>query len=263
MKRHREIPYIVTIAALLLAAASFWDLQISHAAVNRNSLYGRIFEAVGEVPASIIASFCAMGLMFMEKHQGKRFLLGMVSVVLAVTAAFFPVHYTGLPLGLSIVLGAVFLVIEYKLAKRCVNGHPEEFLAAAKTGLLMFLIGTAICQLMKFGWGRERYRHMAAAGSFEGFSKWFIPQRIASGNEFMSFPSSHSMEAAMTIWITLLPGFVDSLKQKELLLKIGAFAWMLLVMISRIVMGAHFLSDVTVGASIALAVFYALDRKAG
>lgn len=260
MNTRKEIKIIIPVAVILLIIATFADLQISHALVNQKSVFGKIFETIGEMPAAFIASFGAMGMMVMQENKGKKIGLGVISVILAMVSACFPVHYLKLPIYVSLIPGVLFVIVEYKLTLNCKEKNPEKFLEAAKTAVFMFLMATVICQLMKLGWGRERYRHMAASGSFEGFSRWFLPQRIASGNEFMSFPSGHSTNAAMMIWITMLPTFAKSWKNRETLLKVFAFAWMLLVMLSRIVVGAHFLSDVTMGASISLFVFYWLTR---
>lgn len=260
MNTRKEIKYIISVAVIFLIIATFADLQISHALVNPDSVFGKIFETIGEMPAALIASFGAMGLLVMQENRWKRIGLGVMSAILSIVAAYFPLHYLDIPRYWSIILAVIFLGVEYKIALVCKGKNVEKFKEAAKIGLEMFLISTIIYQSMKFGWGRERYRHMAAAGSFEGFSLWLIPQRIASGNEFMSFPSGHSANAAMMIWITLIPNFIDSCKSKETLLKMSAFAWMLLVMFSRIVVGAHFLSDVTVGASVSLVVFYWLSN---
>lgn len=250
--------WIVLAAAVLLGIAAFADLEISHALVHRDSIFGKIFETVGEIPAAVIASFCAMALLLLEESGWKKWFLGAISVILAVVGGYFPVHYLKLPIWTSVLFAVIFLAAEYRVALKCKDKNTEKFREAAKIGLKLFFISTVIYQLMKLGWGRERYRHMASGGSFEGFSRWFIPRRLASGNEFMSFPSGHSANAAMMIWIVLISKFSDVWKDRETVLKIAAFAWMLLVMLSRIIVGAHFLSDVTMGAFVSLAVFYRL-----
>lgn len=162
---------------------------------------------------------------------------------------------------LGAVFAAVILIAEYFSAKSIAEHHGDELYRAGVFGLQLFLIVLLAFNLMKLGWGRERYRHMAAAGTFAGFSPWYLPQGLASGNEFMSFPSGHSANAAIMMWITLLPTFLPKLQNKEIVLKIAAFISIGPVMLSRIIMGAHFLSDVTAGMTVSLVVFYLLYQK--
>lgn len=61
--------------------------------------------------------------------------------------------------------------------------------------------------------------------------------------------------------ITLLPKFIPALGKKENILKVIACIWIGCVMVSRIIMGAHFLSDVTMGMTISLVLFYAFYQK--
>ncbi len=88
------------------------------------------------------------------------------------------------------------------------------------------------------------------------FTYWFIPKRITTNNEFMSFPSGHAANSSTIIWITLLPLFIDKLKNKEWLLTMIAFLWIIVVMITRIIVRTHFATDVLVGSTITLSLFF-------
>ena len=76
---------------------------------------------------------------------------------------------------------------------------------------------------------------------------------------FKSFPSGHASEGAMLIGIILLGKMVPALKKRSSLLYGIAFAWVLCVMTARIIAGAHFLSDVTVGTFITFLIFFLLS----
>ncbi|MCG4787809.1 phosphatase PAP2 family protein, partial [Roseburia faecis] len=67
--------------------------------------------------------------------------------------------------------------------------------------------------------------------------------------------------ATVVLWISLLPTFVKSLVGKKRLLEVTAIVWIVLVMISRIVMGAHFSTDVIVGMLISMMLFFFLKYK--
>lgn len=60
------------------------------------------------------------------------------------------------------------------------------------------------------------------------------------------------MNSAAVILLTLLPGFLPQLEGKKRILKIVAYVWMIIVGSSRIMIDAHFASDVTVGIMLSL-----------
>ena len=263
----KELKCILSIGALLLVVGGIFDLQISHAVYNGESIYGKLFQAFAAFPAVLIASFCAMGIFVTNKKEKtiKSILSSVLSALLTVflvyTAATMPGWYLKEWKWIGIVLFVFLFAAEYKAALYCKRKNEEEFRKAAKIGLLLIVISFVVYNSIKFIWGRERYRHMIKIGSFAGFSRWFCPHPLASGSDFMSFPSGHSANAAVIIWITLIPRFIETFKGKERVLKVFAYLWIILSMFSRIVIGAHFLSDVTVGASITLIIFYFLCKK--
>ena len=246
---------------------AFTDLQISKAIYNQQSTFGFIFEAIGEFPAALIASFCSMSLMITRnKDRSVKYILGTIGysvlvVLFALMAAMLPVKYLSGPTLLIPLLAILYVGLFYIIAKKYTKTNREELRKAAIAGLLTFVFVTIAFNLIKMGWGRERYRNMVATGAFEGFSMWFIPQRFTTNNEFMSFPSGHSANAAIMIWITLIPTFVTSLKDKKNWFIGFATLWIVLVPISRIIVGAHFASDVTMGVTVTLVIFTLLKEK--
>lgn len=77
-------------------------------------------------------------------------------------------------------------------------------------------------------------------------------------NIYASFPSGHSMNSAGVILLMLLPPMIPALQGKEKALHATVYVWCIVVGISRVFMGAHFASDVTVGVLLSLAIFEAL-----
>lgn len=265
MKKEYKIG--LSIVGILLVVFSFTDMNISNAIYNPESKFGLMFEAIGEFPAAVIATFCTVSLMLTrDKYESIKYNLGTVGYIVlliffSLMAAMLPVKYLHGPKTLIPVLMAIYIVASYIIAKKCAATHKEELRRAAIVGVLTFVFVIITFNSIKLLWGRERYRHMIEIGSFAGYSRWFIPQGIASGNEFMSFPSGHSANAAIMIWITLIPTFVTSLKDKKNWFIGFAVLWILLVPVSRIIVGAHFASDVTMGVTIALVIFTLLKNK--
>ncbi|WP_042276347.1 phosphatase PAP2 family protein [[Clostridium] dakarense] len=265
MKNKYKIGLLI-IGALLVIFA-FKDLDISNAVYNPTSKFGLIFEAIGEFPAAVIATFCIVSLMLTRnKEKSLKYNLGTVAYIALLLlsssmAAFLPIKYFHGPKILIPILMAIYIGVSYIIAKKYSVTNKEELRRAAIIGVLTFVFVVIAFNSIKLLWGRERYRHMIEVGSFEGFSIWFIPQGLASGNEFMSFPSGHSANAAIMIWITLIPTFITSLRDKKNWFIGFAALWVILVPVSRIIVGAHFASDVTMGVTITLVIFTLLKNK--
>lgn len=213
--------YTLLVISVLLVIFAFTDLQISNAIYNSNSSFGMIFEAIGEFPAAVIATFCTVSLMLTRnKEKSVKYNLrtgGYIILLLlfALMAAMLPVKYFNGPTVLIPIIATLYIVISYIIAKKYSSTNREELRNAAIVGVLTFVFVVITFNLVKMGWGRERYRHMIATGSFEGFSLWFTPQKLTTDNEFMSFPLGHSANAAIMIWITLIPTFITSLREKK------------------------------------------------
>ena len=259
--------YTLLVISVLLVIFAFTDLQISNAIYNSNSSFGMIFEAIGEFPAAVIATFCTVSLMLTRnKEKSVKYNLrtgGYIILLLlfALMAAMLPVKYFNGPTVLIPIIATLYIVISYIIAKKYSSTNREELRNAAIEGVLTFVFVVITFNLVKMGWGRERYRHMIATGSFEGFSLWFTPQKLTTDNEFMSFPSGHSANSAIMIWITLIPTFITSLREKKNWFIGFSLLWILVVPISRIMVGAHFASDVTMGVTITLIIFAILESR--
>lgn len=259
--------YTLLVISVLLVIFAFTDLQISNAIYNSNSSFGMIFEAIGEFPAAVIATFCTVSLMLTRnKEKSVKYNLrtgGYIILLLlfALMAAMLPVKYFNGPTVLIPIIATLYIVISYIIAKKYSSTNREELRNAAIVGVLTFVFVVITFNLVKMGLGRERYRHMIATGSFEGFSLWFTPQKLTTDNEFMSFPSGHSANAAIMIWITLIPTFITSLREKKNWFIGFSLLWILVVPISRIMVGAHFASDVTMGVTITLIIFAILESR--
>ena len=73
-------------------------------------------------------------------------------------------------------------------------------------------------------------------------------------DEFKSFPSGHTANASALMLLSLLPQLHPSLASRRHLLFTAGFSWTALVALSRIVTGAHYLTDTVMGFTIGLAV---------
>lgn len=129
-------------------------------------------------------------------------------------------------------------------------------------------------EMIKIGLPRPRYRLLAKGYEGIDFHRWYDPiknkaELIAkygiNKDDFKSFPSGHTSNSIMNLALFPALGLVyPSLKRRSmLLLVLGVFVG-ITVLISRMVLGAHFLSDVSCGgftASVVSAVYYRVYNK--
>lgn len=253
------------VGMILLAVFTFTDLQISQAVFTKN-LYGRIFEVVGELPFVFLATAAAC-LLFRFRAKPNRavsVLLGILSAALTVLLAwmggFMTVNYLkdnigrDLPGFLPALIGVVILALAILLTRKVPRERGREAVTYAITAVFYFIAVLIVMNALKSIWGRMRMREMT--DPLTQFTPWYvINDHTGEFNKYASFPSGHTMNSAAVILLTMLPSFLPSLRGKEKALRIAAYVWIVLVGFSRVVMGAHFASDVTVGAMLSLALF--------
>lgn len=248
---------------VLLAVFTFLDLPISKAVFNIDSTFGAVFAAFGEMPAMLVAIFsCAALIITRDKSKKASSVVqiigfGFLAVMFALLAGYMPTMYINMPKFL-IILGPAYAVLAFFFAAKVAKAEPQALRKAAMLGIILAMAAMVIINIIKIFWGRPRMRIMDDPDS--QFTFWFMLQGIAESDQYKSFPSGHSANAACVIWLTLLPVFLPNLRTKStyILLNCIAYAWVAVVMLSRIVMGAHFATDVLMGASITIFCFYQL-----
>ena len=262
-KREQIVTYSV-LAALLLAF-TFLDLPLSQAVFDLKNPFGRFFEIFGETPGLLVGAFSAAALLVTRDRETpwKNALsilgFGLLGLLLSLMGSLMVNNYlTHGHLSLAVILpaGLILFALLLFLSSRLDRSKRAEIRRAATVGLLLLVAAIVVINLIKVGWGRPRLRRMTDPAA--QFVPWYLPQSVAAGEEFKSFPSGHTANAAVLLWISLLPTFIDKLKGKEPLLLGLAWVWVALVAFSRIIMGAHFGSDVTVGVALTYTVFIAL-----
>lgn len=120
----------------------------------------------------------------------------------------------------------------------------------------MFFYGYLLfAQPLKIIWGRIRFRDLAE--NYSDFTPWYLPNGI-TGNQ--SFPSGHATMGF--IMIALFVFIADKSFYKRIFLKGLIISWALAVCASRVVIGAHFASDVLFGAMIMVVIYLFLIHNA-
>jgi membrane-associated phospholipid phosphatase len=160
------------------------------------------------------------------------------------------------PLSASLIAGlfsiGLFFLVIYALRKISY----DKFRSMRKTGLLLVLfviLEMVLVNVVKVIWGRPRMRIIE---SYEQFTKWYEIVGPAADNNFKSFPSGHTANGFVTIAIPLV---LSHFKLNRKWVLPVCLTWGSLVALSRVVLGAHFLSDVTVGAYISILIYFTLE----
>lgn len=171
----------------------------------------------------------------------------------------FPALNKNIPaiLAVSVIFVCPMFVFGYRAAKNT----QDKLLAKRVIGLIViFLISIIAMQVLKHSFTRPRFRTVAAGYDGIGFVPWYTPFPGSAElselyglnhDEFLSFPSGHSILSICTMFILpCLSWLFPKLKEKQVMLFGVGLVFGVIIMFTRMVLGAHYLSDVSAGAII-------------
>lgn len=257
---------------LLMIIGSIWDLPISKFLYpGRESSFGQFFAAFGELPA-FLAMTSAGVLLFVNRARLRKswnVLFVAASAVLVLGGLGLSIHEAtdnvpALPLWVAALVtvftAALCAVLLLILTDDCQMKTLLRFICV----LAFVSIGTMLLiNVIKIPWGRPRMRLLVETGNESYFMPWWklgisLKSKLVadgvSSDEFRSFPSGHTGCAACAMLTILLPTLGKRLRGKERLCLCIGLAWTLIVAVSRLMMGAHFLTDVTAATLLTLGV---------
>ena len=281
MKKMRlHIFVAMGIFLVMIIVGSFLDLQIDQAIFSKNNGFGITVAALSMVVGYGVLA--AMGGVFLyhglkiAKATWQKVLFIVASVlVLGLTVffcarkEFFGVNGWDIPnlLWLGYVLATPLMGASmfggYYLASKANN--PRLWLlilVAAAFAALALLLGTTA---VKGIFNRPRYRILVSEHPNLFYNWWerctnskdLMEQYNVGTEEFKSFPSGHAAVSALTMFGVVIFPFVSGkeLKNQVIYFYIG-LAYTLFVAFTRLLVGAHYLSDVGMGALITTLCLY-------
>lgn len=283
MKKIR-IPLLISIGIMVigLILGSFFDLQISQTIFSPRNGFGVCVAAFAFIPAYGFIGLVS-GILFANTYKSNKpkwlkVGLYIASVVALFAAAYFStldlfsvngfdkpgIGYDILAIGIGLVINSGFAYLGYYLFKDNTNEYlwiPIMILVFA-----VFIALVPVTQILKVAMDRPRYR-LIAGGVFDvPFYNWYQPCKNsqvyidmgALKEDFKSMPSGHAGSSIIysVILAIILPLARPNLRKYIRLLYFAAFAVALVVMFSRMLVGAHFLSDVSMGALINLLMVF-------
>ena len=260
------INHFVIICATLAAYFAITDLQISISVVNEESGWANFLQNFGEIPGLLVLyagtiiylSFLTSSSI-VKKYSLLLFLLLAATYLLSHTIA---VIYHGFAGNYSFIqrykIIIVLFLVAFNFLLRVILkkfSFPQKTRSFAKSSILLGLFGYLfIVQPIKHLWGRVRFRDLDTL--YSNFTPWFFPNGI-NGNQ--SFPSGHAAMAWMILPLLLL--IDNKSKSIKVFVLITIISWGFAVSLSRVVVGAHYASDVLWGSIIIIVVFLLITKS--
>ena len=283
MQKHINFS-IFMISAILIALTIFgsvFDLEIANAIyigqTPSENLFGVIVSYIGIIPTFVGWSFLGASILCLSKKQvenpAKRRWLTVLAILLFVISFFyfcttlyvsnlnaFKVHFAvAYPLGSAILFIAAYF--GYKLSQKSEDSDLlKKTLFLVAISLVTLLIISATKELMC----RPRFRFVLATDNIDYFKNWWqsgreIKTSLGMGiesDEFASLPSGHSAYSMFAIFMfPALSEYIRGIKKFEICLFGLGFAWWVITALSRLTLGAHYLTDVTIAGLVTILAY--------
>ena len=253
LKRYKgEIIFYYAFSAIMLITAHFVDLKLNIFLNNPKNPFAIWFCNTGEMPARLLPIIAGTLIFyFCENKTHKKlglfvWISGSVYIGYHIARYFF-VEDNNLVFGVIFGLGFGLFVLFFGQFISFDEETKRKLIILAFAGIIIMCAEVMVVEGLKFLWGRIRFRDLLAAGSYDAFTSFLHPNGI---NGHKSFPSGHTSGAGMSYLLMTLPYLNKKLESKKTLLFIIAFVYTGIVAYTRLVMGAHYLSDVTAGGMI-------------
>lgn len=277
MKKLRLHLYIfLALFLILLFLGSLFDLQLSESIFSSKNGFGLWISALGTIPGYGMFAFMGGGLLFcaLKQNEKKWFKICLIALsVLAYIAGLYfsgrewfsvngfnisNLYWLGFVINAPIMCGLYFL--GYFLNKKV--DEPRLWIL-----YFILILGMAVAlvpgvTLLKIIFHRPRYRSIVLYDDMF-YHNWWEPchnyktllgkYAALTKEEFKSFPSGHAGGTFVFLFVVCyLPFFGKKVGRYQIPLMYAGVVWTLLVCFSRILLGAHFLSDVSMGALLSI-----------
>lgn len=290
---YREFSIVIGIAILLLIISSIpykglaLDFTISKNLYNPAdpNWFGILMSGIAEWPGYLAVVFAGSALIATRNKENKTklvfaYILGILAIVAGSFLAWntfqniskFPNKsdsklFTQI-FGMGLLLVTAGPIVYFTIAMG--NKFQKDILFRVAFMILIIAVSEiAIFSLLKYVWSRPRPRYIFSDDVInpkDAFRPWWSPQffkAMDSGlyhesSNATSFPSGHTATSALSIIaIPLFISLFKKVRDNKLTNILGFYLgvlWTLLTLFSRILAGAHFLSDTAMGMFITIAV---------
>lgn len=283
--------FMIVFFAVLLLTGTFFDEQIATALFSPDNTLIKFVTSTGVFPFFSFAVFfmgvVCQKLISSDIKKPLKISLCIICIVAAIFVGFigagslfdkdclgsiYPQLNRNIPAiaGLSVVTVPLLILAGFKLAGR---SEDSALVKRVVCVLILLAVSYALLQIFKGTFNRPRYRIVAAGYEGIGFIPWYTPFTRAKEyielygidkGELRSFPSGHSLLSMAVVYILpSLSWFFVKLRDRKLVLSIAGLVFSMIIMFTRMILGAHFLSDVSFGAMIGsvLALLYTVIQN--
>ncbi len=293
LKKNLNYVVLFFMLVVLMAVGTFLDLPFSQAVAElepgkyySKNVFAVFFECFGETPIYILPSL-ALGVLFFYIKSNQK-LKKSAKIILAVLCfccalglnyygshkllKYYNLHVATvtmsgfLKIACEAGLGVAFTVLWFFIASFVKPKYLKSLAICSLIVVLTAIFSQVTTQALKPFFGRARYRLMNVTGDFSEFTRWYeinvgkkvSAEQLLAGVEkdgYKSFPSGHTTAAAIVFSIMSLASVFVIDKRRETLIFIATCLYVFVVAYFRIIMGAHYLTDVAMGAIIGLLSF--------
>ena len=290
MKKRFHLLIIIAILVIGFVLGSFFDLQIDKALFVKDNAFGLFMASFGVYPCYAGLAFIGGGLMSTTIKRKELPLWGkIICYVLSVVAYVMAIYLCGKEwpsvngyntpdlAWLSYLISGIVFAGMYVLAFFvCKKGDIKQMWRILIVMLVIFTVALLPAGfLIKLVIHRPRYRYLVRTGVTPFYNWWescpnykdYFGMNIEgfpiTKEDFKSFPSGHSGTGMiMAMFLAYAPVFFKKLKGKETLMFYIGVAFGFLMMFSRMLVGAQFLTYTCMGSLIVMVVFYCTNEFA-
>lgn len=242
-----------------------YDFEIASKLFMKDNLFSYLFEVITPLLVTSLMTFASSLLYFVQVHKRQsvvHYYVTLFVFVVSIVIAFV-VNYGYLQL-----IGVLYTIIVSLLMMlwvfHLVQDESLMYSRIAIAILLIMILSIVSVDVIKIVWGRVRFRAMQ--DNLDVYTNWYIingnrfASLIPSLEERKSFPSGHSMWSAVLLSISMLALAHPKWYRYEYRVVIGGLVLAIIIMVSRMLQGAHFLSDVCFGFSLGLIIYVMVRR---
>ncbi|MFT9469492.1 phosphatase PAP2 family protein [Leuconostoc pseudomesenteroides] len=283
---------LLGVGVLSLLVATFFDKNVTNAVMDQNSIFGNVFQNYADQGAGIVlfAAFEIIAWTIWRRVQDDvlRYvmtigalafafnqMLAILQDMLSYTYSMLNNLSKGIPMGvanntsavknypevlrwgLAVVLTVVLSFFFYNWLQSKSDADIRYLVTAALVGIAVVFIAQTTIGEMKSLWGRLRPYEMTtvAGNTMSEFTPWYHLNGINGHN---SFPSGHTMSGWLFLFLVFFVPRGNISAQKKM--TIFGIAMGILTAMSRVRIGAHWLSDVTVSSIIVGLIIFMASR---
>lgn len=240
---------LIGVGVFLLLALLFglYDLPIAQFFYHPENRVARAFEEGGLLICPIILALCLHTFLAFSKRKGVRWLHIPLIILMACCIFIFSGGFDSLwQEGILLAVYLAFLLS--LLLTPWQEEQKKTLLLIAKTTILASITLLLLCSMLKILAGRIRFRDME---SLSEFTPWYVfhPSLVHK-----SFPSGHTANACSVFGFCYL-ALIFKNRLMKILCVLLPCALVLSMAITRMMMGAHYASDVLFSIGMACVLF--------